>query len=95
MSVTMATMVIGNCPVDADEVAEAYLLGTLLREPETAFEEHYMGCPDCVERLQFTEEFLLSFGPLGRIPGATNFSISSSVRPPRAPVKSDHFRWRG
>ena len=59
----MITMIVGRCPVDADEVAEAYLLGTLPRERGTAFEEHYIGCPDCVERLQFTEEFLLAVRP--------------------------------
>jgi hypothetical protein len=63
MSVTMITMVVGRCPVDVDAEAEAYLLGTLPRERGTAFEEHYIGCPECVERLQFTEEFLLAVRP--------------------------------
>jgi hypothetical protein len=63
MSVRMNTMILDRCPVDPDAVAEAYLLGTLPREGGTAFEEHYIGCPDCVERLQFTEEFLLAVRP--------------------------------
>jgi anti-sigma factor RsiW len=40
-----------------------YLLGALPRERRTAFEEHYIGCPDCVERLQFTEEFVQAVRP--------------------------------
>jgi hypothetical protein len=52
-----------GCPIDADEIAEAYLLGTLPRERGMAFEEHYIGCPDCVERLQFSEEFVLAVRP--------------------------------
>jgi hypothetical protein len=35
---------VDRCPVDADAVAEAYLLGTSPRERGTAFEEHYIGC---------------------------------------------------
>jgi hypothetical protein len=43
--------------------AAAYLLGTPPRERGTAFEEHYIGCPDCVDQLQLTEEFLLAVRP--------------------------------
>jgi len=63
MSVTMITMIVDRCPVDPDAVAEMYLLGTLPKERGMAFEEHYIGCPDCAERLQFTEEFLLAVRP--------------------------------
>jgi anti-sigma factor RsiW len=51
-------MMVNRCPVDPDEVADAYLLGTLPREQQAAFEEHYIGCPRCGDRLQFTEEFI-------------------------------------
>jgi hypothetical protein len=59
----MITMIIDRSPDDADAVAEAYLLGTLPTERGTAFEGHYIGCSDCVKRLQFTEEFLLAVRP--------------------------------
>jgi hypothetical protein len=52
------TMIVDRCPVDPDEIAEAYLLGTLPKERQAAFEEHFIGCPQCGDRLQFTEEFV-------------------------------------
>jgi hypothetical protein len=51
-------MIVDRCPVDRDEIAEAYLLGTLPKERQAAFEEHFIGCPQCGDRLQFTEEFV-------------------------------------
>jgi len=52
------TMIVDRCPVDPDEIAESYLLGTLPKERRAAFEEHFIGCPQCGDRLQFTEEFV-------------------------------------
>ena len=56
----MISMVVDRCPLDPDAVAEAYLLGTLPPEQRRAFEEHYIGCPLCGDRLQFTEHFVLA-----------------------------------
>jgi hypothetical protein len=56
----MMYMVADRCPVDPDAVAEEYLLGTLPKTQRVAFEEHYIGCPQCSERLQFTEDFVLA-----------------------------------
>jgi anti-sigma factor RsiW len=53
-------MIVDSCPVRPDEIAEAYLLGTLPKERRAAFEEHFIGCPQCGDRLQFTEEFVLA-----------------------------------
>lgn len=51
-------MIVDRCPVDPDEIAEAYLLGTLPKKREAAFEKHFIGCPQCGDRLQFTEAFV-------------------------------------
>ena len=51
-------MEIVGCPIDADETAEAYLLGRLPEEQSIAFENHFLGCPSCSQRLQFTEDFM-------------------------------------
>ena len=53
-------MVGDPCPVDSEAVAKAYLSGTLPAEQKAAFEEHYIGCPKCGDRLQFTEAFVLA-----------------------------------
>jgi hypothetical protein len=52
------TMIVDRCPADRDEIAEAYLLGTLPKERLADFEEHFIGCPQSGDRLQFTEEFV-------------------------------------
>jgi hypothetical protein len=51
-------MEIVGCPVEPDEIAEAYLLGSLTEEQCTAFEDHFLGCPRCSERLQFTQDYI-------------------------------------
>jgi anti-sigma factor RsiW len=51
-------MEVVRCPADPDETVEAYLLGRLPEEHSAAFEEHFLGCPRCSERLQFTDDFI-------------------------------------
>ena len=53
-------MEVGRCPADPEETVEAYLLGRLPEEQSAAFEEHFLGCPRCSERLQFTEEYIMA-----------------------------------
>ena len=50
-----------KCPANSDQAAEAYLQGRLSREEVIAFEEHYLSCPRCSERLQFTDTFIVAF----------------------------------
>ena len=47
-----------RCPADPDETVEAYLLSRLPEEQSAAFEDHFLGCPRCSERLQFTDDFI-------------------------------------
>lgn len=49
-----------ECPPDPDATAEAYLTGGLSQQEIAAYEEHYLGCPCCAERLQFIENFVLA-----------------------------------
>jgi anti-sigma factor RsiW len=51
-------MAIVGCPIDVDETAEAYLRGSLPEQQSTAFENHFLDCPRCSERLQFTLDFI-------------------------------------
>ena len=43
-----------TCPVNLQEVAEAYLMHRLPEEEVEAFEVHYFACPDCATILQKT-----------------------------------------
>ena len=52
------SMEVGRCPADPEETVEAYLLGRLPEEQSAAFEDHFLGCPQCSERLQFTDDFI-------------------------------------
>jgi hypothetical protein len=54
------SMIVDRCPVDPDVIAEAYRRGLLPKAQQAAFEEHYIGCPNCGDRLQFTQEFVLA-----------------------------------
>ena len=51
-------MEVGRCPADPEETVEAYLLGRLAEEQSAVFEDHFLSCPRCSERLQFTEDFI-------------------------------------
>ena len=51
-------MEVGRCPADPDGTVEEYLLGGLPEEQSAAFEDHFLGCPRCSERLQFTDDFI-------------------------------------
>ena len=42
----------GTCPVNLQEVAEAYLMHRLSEEQVEAFEVHYFACADCATILQ-------------------------------------------
>jgi anti-sigma factor RsiW len=41
-----------------EEVAEAYVMGTLTEEQRTAFEDHYMMCAACAALLQKTAAYV-------------------------------------
>ena len=51
-------MEVDRCPADPDEMVEMYLLGRLPEEQSALFEDHFLGCPTCSERLQFTDNFI-------------------------------------
>lgn len=40
-----------QCPEHAEDVAEAYILGTLTVEQAATFEDHYLGCDACATLL--------------------------------------------
>ena len=46
------------CPADPEEVAEAYIRGTLPQDQLIAFEHHYVACPKCAKVLQKTAEYV-------------------------------------
>lgn len=48
----------GPCPVNAQEIAEAYLMHRLPEEQVEAFEEHYFVCSNCATMLQKTAAFV-------------------------------------
>ena len=41
--------------IDEHEIAERYVLGRLAAQDAQAFEEHYLGCPECLDRLEAVE----------------------------------------
>jgi anti-sigma factor RsiW len=47
----------GECPVDLDEVAQGYVMGTLPTEQAIAFEDHYAACDTCATVLYKTADY--------------------------------------
>ena len=72
-----------GCPVDPDETVEAYLLGRLSEEQNSAFEDHFLSCPRCSERLQFTQDFIVGavFRLVGDNPTHSIFGGGHKLRP--------------
>jgi Putative zinc-finger len=48
----VVTLDSNECPVDLEDVAEAYVMGTLPRDQAIAFENHYAGCARCATVLE-------------------------------------------
>jgi len=46
------------CPSDAAEVAEMYCLKKLSPEEARTFEDHYMTCSRCAQKVQKAQEFV-------------------------------------
>jgi hypothetical protein len=46
------------CPPDPESISERYLAAALTSAEAAAFESHFIGCPRCSERLQFTPQFV-------------------------------------
>jgi anti-sigma factor RsiW len=40
-----------ECPADLEEIAEAYIMGTLPEEQAIVFEDHYAACDTCATAL--------------------------------------------
>jgi hypothetical protein len=49
-----------RCPADPEAISERYLTASLSRDEAAAFENHFISCPRCSDRLQFTEQFVLA-----------------------------------
>jgi anti-sigma factor RsiW len=47
-----------ECPADLQEVAEAYVMGTLPEEQAIAFEDHYAACDTCATELYKTAAYV-------------------------------------
>ena len=47
-----------DCPCYPEEIAEAYLLGTLSRADAEALEAHYLTCSRCLVLLADTEPYI-------------------------------------
>jgi hypothetical protein len=47
-----------ECPADLQEVAEAYVMGTLPQEQAIAFEDHYVACDTCATALYKTADYV-------------------------------------
>ncbi len=47
----------GRCPDDASDVADLYILDRLTPEQTEIFEEHFLLCPECAQKVELAFEF--------------------------------------
>jgi anti-sigma factor RsiW len=47
-----------HCPVDVEEAAEAYSIGTLQPADAAAFEEHFLICPRCACAVEDADKYV-------------------------------------
>jgi anti-sigma factor RsiW len=47
-----------ECPAGIEDVAEAYVMGTLSDEQAVAFEDHYAACDTCATVLYKTADYV-------------------------------------
>ena len=55
-----------ECPANPEEIAEAYVMGTLRKEQVIAFEDHYVTCKQCATVLQKTAEYVEAMRAVSR-----------------------------
>lgn len=61
LAVGPAAMLFVRCPVDIEDVAEAYCLRRLEPALARAFENHYLVCPDCARTVADVSDFVDAF----------------------------------
>lgn len=47
--------------IEEHQVVDRYLMGRLAPEEAEVFEQHFLGCPECLERLELAEKLQLGF----------------------------------
>ncbi|HKP12904.1 MAG TPA: zf-HC2 domain-containing protein, partial [Blastocatellia bacterium] len=65
--------------IDQSDFIDRYLMGKLSAEESTSFEEHFVDCPRCLDRLQTTDRFLQGL----RLAGVETETPTEPVRPRR------------
>jgi hypothetical protein len=55
-----------ECPANPEEVAEAYVIGTLQKEQVIVFEDHYVTCSQCATILHKTAEYIEAMRTVSR-----------------------------
>ena len=56
-----------QCPAAPDEIAEAYIMGTLPNEQAVAFEDHYVVCNSCATVLENVFAYVDAIRTAGKI----------------------------
>src|SRR5262245_49931950 len=69
--------------IEEHNIADLYLLGKLSDEERSRFEEHFIDCQECLERLETTDSFL---------DGLKRLAIEEAVRP-HAYVQAGILAW--
>jgi anti-sigma factor RsiW len=69
--------------IEEHQIADRYVSGTLPEEEAERFENHYLSCPECLDRLDLTESVQRGF----RRMATQEAERSSTARPPAPPSR--------
>ena len=50
-----------HATIEEEQIAERYVMGKLPPDEATLFEEHYLSCPECLDRLELAESMERGF----------------------------------
>ncbi len=67
-----------ECPPLPEEVAEAYILGTLTEARTAAFEAHFLACNRCAGVLQQVSEYVDAIRAAARTQRAASKTLSAN-----------------
>lgn len=70
--------------IENDDVVERYLLGQLSPDAAERFEAHYLGCQDCLDRLELAEALIAGAKTAAAAEGATAFGLDPAGAAPEA-----------
>jgi hypothetical protein len=70
---------VDHTAIEAENIAERHLLGQLTAEEAARFEEHYLDCPECLEKLELTRRLQIGLREIAAEEGARTLAFGAML----------------